>query len=346
MTRRTRRFIFYGFVAIFIIITPPTILYAVGYTYNWQKQTLVQAGGIYLKSTPAAASITLNGKENGDTPRLVSRLAPDTYGVTVSQDTYYSWQKKLEVLPQLVTEARNIRLFPKKIEPELMATNSTSTLADFLKTDQEKQNDKLASQTASSTAGWILKNDFIFFISKIGFSLYREDINGNGVTQISKGPLVSGHYRLFTNDGRYFAALSDNGDLFLLNQDTGFFGLIAKEIKDAAVSSDNKKILYWNSNEIWVYFLQEILIQPYKKTGDKELITRFAQKISQAIFYPDNEYVAFVVGDQLKITELDDRDQRNTVDFLQTNNPQIYFDQGKNYLYYLSQNQIFRIGLK
>ena len=345
MSRTTRRLIFYGFVAVFIIITPLIILFAIGYTYDFRTHKIVQTGGIYLKSTPSAAPITLNGKSNGTTARLISRLAPGSYKISVTKDGYYSWQKTLAVAPKLVTEARNIYLFPQKVQPETTGTNVTTTIEYFLETDSEKQNDALAARTASTTAGWLRKDSSVYFVSPDNFMLYREDLDGANQTQISKSPLPSETYRVFTNDGRAFAALSGKGYLYYLNPDTGLFDTLADEIKSAAISNDNKKILYWADNEIWVYYAQEILTQPYKTAGTKDLITRFAQKISQAIFYPDNEHIAFVVGNQIKITELDDRDSRNTVDLISAPSPQIYFDQNNDYLYYLSKNNIFRLKL-
>jgi len=346
MTRTTRRLIFYCFVALFIIITPPTILYAIGYTYDFQTNKIVQTGGIYLKATPNTAQISVNGKNSGTTARLISRLAPGDYKIGITKDGYFSWQKTLSVSPKLVTEARNIYLFPQKIIPELIASNATSTLKDFLQTAQEKLNEALANRNASSTAGWLLNNGSIFYISQANFMLYREDMNGGNPTQISKNPLPGDHYRVFSNDGRSFAALSNKGFLYYFNPDKGLFDTIAAEIKNAVMSGDNKKILYWNDNEIWVYYLQNILVQPYKTAGDKELVTRFAQKISQAIFYPDNEHIAFAVNDQIKITELDSRDSHNTVDFIGAAGQQIYFDQKNNYFYYLTGNQIFRVTLQ
>jgi len=345
MSRNTRRLFFYFLVTIFIVATPLTILYAVGYSYDWQKHAIVQTGGIYLKSTPDGAQITVDGKKQGTTARLISRLTPRSYRVLVSKDGYSSWQKNLEVSPIIVTEARNIVLFPQKIEPELVATTPTSTLADFLRTDQEKQNQSQADQTASSSAGWLIKNTDIFFVSQNNFELYRETLDGSNQTQISKESLPPGYYRILTNDQRFFLALAQTGDLYFLNIDSGLWETIARGVKDAAVSDDNNKFLYWNNNEIWIYYPQDILIQPYKNAGEKELITRFAQTISQAIFYPDNEHIAFVVGNQIKITELDGRDQRNTVDFLQAPSPQIYFDQNTNYFYYKTNTNIYRLRL-
>lgn len=345
MTRQTRRFIFYGLVVAFAVITPLTIMYATGYSYDWQKQAVVQTGGIYLKSMPSGTQITINGGNEGTAPRLISRLTPHNYNVVVSKEGYCPWEKTLEVSPKIVTEARNIFLFPKEINPELITTTSTSSLEDFLETVEQRQNKSQAAQIASSTAGWLLNSGFIYFISQSDFVLYRQDLTGLNITQLSKEPLPAGRYRLFTNDGSYFLALSEEGILSLLNNVTGLFDAIAQEVKNVAASSDNKKFLYWNDNEIWVYYLQDILSQPYKKAGDKELITRYGQKISQALFYPNNEYVAFVVGDQIKITELDGRDRRNTIDFLQAKESQIYFDQRNGYLYYLTGNQIFRVSL-
>jgi hypothetical protein len=346
MSRRFRRFLFYSAVAIFILVTPPVVLYALGYSFDFQKWQVVTAGGIYLKSTPSAAQITLEDKDAGLTNRLISRLSPRNYNVVVSKDGYFAWQKKLEVRPQLVTEARNIFLFPKQVNPGLVAQNATSALSYFLLTDSEKENQSQAQLIASSTAGWFLNNDQIFYISEINFNLYQQSLNGSNNQQISQEPLPASHYQIFTNNGARFLILSDIGNFYYLDKTNGVFQPIAQGIKGVELATDNKKFLYWSANEIWVYFLDKILIQPYRQVGEKELITRYAQKISQAIFYPNNEYIAFVVGDQIKITELDGRDQRNTIDLILVPSPQIFFDQNNNYFYYLTNNLIFRLGLE
>lgn len=346
MSRRFRRFLFYSAVAIFILVTPPVVLYAFGYSFDFQKWQVVAAGGIYLKSTPNGAKISLDGKSAGQTARLITRLLPRNYNVIVTKDGYFAWQKKLEVQPQLVTEARNIFLFPKQVNPELVAQNATTTVSNFLRTDSEKENQIQAQLIASSTVGWLLNNDQIFYISEINFNLYQQSLNGSNNQQLSQEPLPASQYQIFTNNGARFLILSNTGSLYYLDKTDGVFQPIAQEVKGAQLAGDNKKFLYWSNNEIWVYFLDENLIQPYRKAGEKELITRYAQKISQAIFYPNNEYIAFVVGDQIKMTELDGRDQRNTVDFIQAPTPQIYFDQQNGYLYYLTENQIFRVTLE
>jgi len=345
MTRTTRRLIFYIFVAVFVFTTPPTILYATGYSFDWDKKTVVQNGGIFLKSSPNNAQIIINGKIKGYTKKLVSRLTPQVYHVAISKDDFFTWEKSLEVLPGIVTEARSIFLFPKNINAELLARNVTSTIPDYLLSASEKQNQARAKEIASSTAGWFLKNDAVFYISLTNYALYRENLNGLTKEQISKDFLPAANYKIISSDGRQFLILAKNGDLYYINGTNGIFNKMAQEVKDAQFSGDNKKFLYLTNNEIWVHYLQEIQLQPYKKSGDKELITRYAQKIKQAIFYPDSEHVAFAVGDQIKATELDGRDKRNTVDLISAPSPQIYFTPESSYLYYLSEEQLFGIQL-
>ncbi|MBU2036914.1 PEGA domain-containing protein [Patescibacteria group bacterium] len=345
MTRTTRRVVFYSFFLIFILATPPTILYARGYSFDWQTKSLVQTGGFYLKSLPTNANILINGKNRKNTPRLISRLAPKSYTVTVAKDGFSTWQKNLEIKPQLVTEARNIILFPKNIAPEKVSENATSTISDFLTSPQDRLLYQQTQDLASSSAGWLNRGSDIFYLDSASYILYRRDWSGFIKEQLSREPLSQNAYTLFASSNNRFLALNNQNNLYLLNNNSGIFELIYGQVKDAKFSGDNKKILIRTASELWILYLEDVLIQPYKKAGDKELITRFSQSISQAIFYPDNEHLAFVVGDQIKITELDGRDQRNTIDFVSAPNPQIHFDQASSYFYYLTQNELFRIKL-
>lgn len=102
-------------------------------------------------------------------------------------------------------------------------------------------------------------------------------------------------------------------------------------------------------------YLDKILIQPYKKRGQKETLTRFSEKINSAIWYPeDNEHVIFVVGDTVKIIELDDRGKRNIHDLTKMQNfaenswekPQIIYDFKKNKLYFINDNNLYYLQIK
>lgn len=346
MTRIKRRLIFYFLVIVFIFVAPLTIFYATGYSYDLEKNKIVQTGGIYLKSNPSGAQIYLNEKLKNTTPSFLSRLTPNNYEIDIKKDGFYDWKKVLSVYPRLVTEARNVFLFPKNFGTELLDSNATTSISSYLMNETQRSRQTEADSTASTTAGWILDNQNLYFISKNDYTLYKSAADGSGKNQILINPLPKENgYKIYVSDNN-FLALSEKNELYLFDKNSNSFNKIASDVKNAAFSNDNKKILYYNDNEIYVYFLEDILIQPYKKKGDREFMARQSQKISQAIFYPNNEYITYVSDNQIKTTELDGRSVRNTVDLLSVQNPEIYFDKDNNYFYYKTENRLYRFKLE
>lgn len=340
MTRQTRRIIFYSFVCIFIFATPPIILYSMGYSYDWESNDLIQTGGLYLKSIPDQAQIFINSENKKTSPRLISHLLPKTYNVALTKDGCFPWQKNLTVSPKMVTEARNIILFPQNIAPELLDNKFAGSLHEYFMPAKDRNDLAKAAEVASTSAAWIYRDANLFYLSEENLMLYRTDLNGFYREQISKNPVPRGKYTIVAKNSR-LALLSQTGDLYFLNKE-GLLKKISSDVKDTDFSSDGKKLLWSTGNEIWVQWLEEFLTQPYRQANEKEMITRYANPISSAIFFPDNEHLAFVVGDQIKVTELDGRDRRNTVDLLSAKAPQIYFDETENYFYYLADTNLYR----
>lgn len=126
--------------------------------------------------------------------------------------------------------------------------------------------------------------------------------------------------------------LREADSLFFLDEETKSFVMIAEPIGDFKISPDGEKLAYFNSAEISIYFLKEKPGQPQKKAGDRILLARFSQKISQ-LYWLNNNYLIFVVGDKIKISEIDDRDQPNVVEIAEFKNPQIFFKSGNSARY-------------
>lgn len=362
MSLKTRRIIYISLIIFFLIATPCVLLYSQGYSYDWQKNKLVATGGFYLKSYPTGAKIFINDKQDNKTPRLISRLLPKDYKIKVVKDGFYPWQKNLKIESRLVIEARNILLVPEKPKVKIV---EEKLFSDFsFKSFSLEENELKKIQQANSTIKNVLKsdssafvNDKIFYLEPGSYLLYSSDITGADKQQISLSPLPADVYKILAAPNQQsFAALSTNGRLYLLDPENGVFDLVEIGVKNASISPDSKKLLYYNETEIWVKYLEKILIQPYHEAGEKELITRFSEKISSAIWYPeDNEHIIFIVGNTIKITELDGRDQRNTYDFLATrnafipsswSNPQLYYNTEKELLYFISDDKLYSAQIK
>lgn len=80
-----------------------------------------------------------------------------------------------------------------------------------------------------------------------------------------------------------------------------------------ALSDDSKKIAWWNENELWIMWLNDTDYQPYKKSGEKELVTRFSTKIKNAAWFRDSDHVV-VDSNGYKVVEIDKRGGLNMVE--------------------------------
>lgn len=360
MTLKMRRIIYTSLIIFFLIATPLVLAYSLGFSCDWQNKKIVQTGGFYLKSYPASAKIFVNDKQKLKTPRLISRLLPKSYKVKVLKDGFYPWEKELAIDPRNVTEARNIFLVPENPEIKIIEEKLSSNFSFnnyFLKTDVLEKI-KQAEQTSKDTlktASFFLAGEQIIYLETNNRFLYSASINGANRQQISLTPLPEDNYKISQN-GEFISALGNNGSLFLLNSETRIFDSVGSGIKNASFSLDGKKLLYHTENEIWVKYLEKIQIQPYHEAGEKELITRFSEKIISAIWYPeDNEHIIFAVGDTIKITELDGRNKRNTHDFAKTNaffvfdsrlSQQLYYNIDSELLYFTNNSRLLSAQLK
>ncbi len=308
MTRRTRRVILISTIIFFIFFAPSVLFYAWGYGFDWEKKKPVLTGGFYFKSIPKNAEIYLDDKLKEKTPAFIKRLIPNYYQIKVSKEGYHPWQKKLRVESELVTEAKNILLIP--IEPK------TETVEEMPLGQKETTQ--------------------IFYIHQPSYILYKTDQQNSFNEQISVSPLKPQDYEIFVSPNNRIAVLGENKELYLLDNETKNFKSIAENVKGLQFSSDNNKLLYFTPFEIWVYYLD-------RTSDNKELMTRLSKEIKKAVWYgKTNEHIIFLVDNQIKITELDSRDERNTIDLLASDNIQnisynpvdqsIYFVSGKNFI--------------
>jgi len=355
MKRSTRRTIFFGFILIFLIVTPGVLLYATGYSFDWENKQLIKTGSFFFESLPEGAQIKIDGQVIDTTPGYIGRLNPGSYQIEISKSGFNSWQKKLNIQAQLACEARNVFLVPQKPQIQPFTQNVTSTKEYFL-TQQEKDARAQVILTASSAFKDILTfnvyQNNIYYLQKSNLILYKTDLSGNAKEQISLQPLPETNkvYEIVISPEQT-AAYEPGGKLYLLDKQTKIFNLLADEIQGIEFSSDNEKILYWTDHEIWALWLKEVWAQPYRKAGDKELITRYGGKILQAIWLArTNEHIIYsVVGAegkaQIKLTELDGRDQRNTFDIYLAKDPEIYWNQTDELLYVLIDHTLYSLDL-
>lgn len=118
-----------------------------------------------------------------------------------------------------------------------------------------------------------------------------------------------------------------------------------EKIPAPLLSPDGEKILTFGKHEIWGKWIKDAGYQPYKKSGDEELITRFSQEIRDVQWYFDSAHVLADIGGILKLVEIDDRDGINIMDVKSVTGA-FYYDRGENMVYTLEERNLVKTYLK
>ncbi|MBL7053318.1 MAG: PEGA domain-containing protein [Candidatus Portnoybacteria bacterium] len=318
MTNKTRKIILLTVTLFFILLAPIILLYAWGYSFDWQSKKPVLTGGIYLKSIPKKAEVYINNEPQKEaTPTFIERLLPKEYQIRVTKEGFHSWEKTLKVESKIVTEAKNILLIP--INLEIKTVNSELIL-------------ELSEESIN-----------IFYIQEPSYILYKTDKNNSFQEQISLTPLSNNYkYEIFTSANEQIVVLDEKNQLYLLNQETKNFELISQNVQGIQFSYDNRKLLYFTPSEIWIYHLEG----PGKIEDKKELITRVSQNIKQAIWYKTNEHIIFSIGENIKIVELDNRSDRNIINLIKLKVEKMIYSQKDEKIYLIKGNELFAITLE
>jgi len=329
MTQRARRLLLFLAILLFALAASGILLYAWGYSFDWPEKKFVLTGGFYLKSIPKKAEVYLNNKlKTEKTPAFIKRLLPKEYQVKITKDGFHTWQKKLRIESKMVTEARNILLIPEHPFLELVKEELPAdfSLDEFMSLE---------------------KSNIIFYIQEPSYILYKTDQAASFNKQISLAPLPSGHqYQIFVSTNEKIVLLNEKNELYYFKPENKAFELLAENVQGVQFAPDNKKLLYYTSNEIYVYYLEDILIQPNKKAYEKESITRLSQEIKKAIWYSQtNNHIIFTTDQAVKIIELDDRDYRNAFNLFNWSTSQIAYSHKDKKIYLVKGEKLLSFSL-
>ncbi len=129
MSKIYRRFLFWGFLLLFLIAAPTAILYSYGYRFDRYRGIFVHSGSVTVKSTPTQVDIFLNGKIQKkknlniiNNSLTINGLRPGTYSLRLSADGRWDWEKTIAVHSGISTEFWNVFLAQKNPKVEKLET--------------------------------------------------------------------------------------------------------------------------------------------------------------------------------------------------------------------------------
>ncbi|MFZ3016229.1 MAG: PEGA domain-containing protein [Candidatus Microsaccharimonas sp.] len=111
-------------LAVLVIVTG-TILFILGFRLDSEKGRLEQGALLQFESVPAGADIAIDSKPTGVRTAGKQSVLAGAHSFVVSKNGYESWAKSLTVKAGTLTWLDYIRLVPKDLKPETVATYST-----------------------------------------------------------------------------------------------------------------------------------------------------------------------------------------------------------------------------
>lgn len=152
MRLQTRRRIFYVFILLFVVIGAAVVLYAEGWRLDPSTLQAEKAGGIYVRSYPEDASITLGTKpiQNQSaflsSGTFISGLLPRTYTLKLSASGYDAWTESAPVSPTLVTTMKYAVLVPASST----AVATSGAVSDYFESDGD-----IVTENGDGAIAWI-----------------------------------------------------------------------------------------------------------------------------------------------------------------------------------------------
>ncbi|MCX6764399.1 MAG: hypothetical protein NTU58_01690 [Candidatus Nealsonbacteria bacterium] len=119
MEKRIRNILIVIFGVIFVLAIPLVILYCQGYRFDFETKKIIKTGGFAFKAQPKNCEIYINDKLTKKTDFIfgevfIKNLLPKKYNIKIKKNGFSDWEKNLEVKEKMVTEAKNVLLFPKE----------------------------------------------------------------------------------------------------------------------------------------------------------------------------------------------------------------------------------------
>jgi len=368
MTKKTRLIVLIVCVVCFLVVVPALVFYSMGDRFDFKKMKVVETGGIYVRTFPAAEKIVIDSKIT-EKPGLFSNsifvqsLLPNNHTVLVEKNGYYNYSKTIPVEEKQVTKLENILLIKKDLPFEIITDEGSAGYPSPFSNQEKfviKNNNLYYSSSPVNSAltaiqkttpvvkkvvSFTLQNDIIIWLGTDGF-LYKSELTDvrTITTKINLTAIKiskTGSYKIISDNNDIF--LIADGDLLYFNAKTSELENFYNSVKNANISPDGKNIVYYDANNIYI---SPISATPFIKNTlykSSDIITN--------CLWVNSSYIVLTAGSKIIISETDYRGNINYVTLPQIietakgekidiTNPQIYFNQQSGKLYILSNNTL------
>lgn len=208
----------------------------------------------------------------------------------------------------------------------------------------DPQNKKILAKSISS---YDISGGLLYYVQLPSGIVFKVESDGNldpkQITTSAPSDMEKHEYKIIVYDEQKLVIRSDDGQLYIFNigKKDEYFKKLADNVKGSQFSNDGKKLLFWDNREIYVYYLADWETQPRRGENEIKSVTRYSQQLSNVQWNNDFEHVIFMVGKEIKVAELDDRDNMNifNITSLSTNSSRVVENFSENKLYFIDKEE-------
>lgn len=291
------------------------ISYARGYRFNFKSFSLAPTGLLVVKSEPTGAQIFINGDLKTASDATIS-LVPGTYDVEIKKQGYLSWNKRLTITKEEVTEA-TVSLF--KQAPGLTPVTFSGVINPVPSEDLSRIAYIVLPDKNSD-----LDNEGLWLIETSEFPIVGFSRDPRRVTD---GDL-SGATIKFSPDSREILLTTKTG-IFLLN-----LNQFTSQSSRVNVAAQKDEIL-----ERWEE-MRRIKLEAKIRNLPPELADILQRKTERVVFSPDDNKILYTASDSANL-------QDNLIKQLPGSSTQKQarnIEKGKSYVYDIKEDRNFFVA--
>ncbi len=208
----------------------------------------------------------------------------------------------------------HVRWHPRRTDVVFFIADGS--LYELTVSTEEDSVQEEAKKIAENVVAYDFADDGLYILDQSGrlfgsssFSL-TEDLTE--ITFFPSSKDQPGSVRLIAYDENRIAHITTNtGDLTVYNLDTTNEQEVTRRLEtgiiDAQFSDDGKKLLFYSSNKVFVYFVRDWIAQPQRDFNTIKEVTASANGITSVLWISDYEHVITVIGDTLNLVGIDHR---------------------------------------
>lgn len=272
----------------------------------------LETGGIYIKTTPGDATISIDSDYQNKTSGfsrdlLIQNLLPENHSIKIEKEGYHSWTKTLEVEEKKVAEAKYVVLFPN----EIAFTSIENDVKNFY---SYPDNNKILLLTVS--------NELLSYDAGTGttLKLISKTKTPYNISDVS-----------FSTTGKRALIKTSTGLHYLLNLETSTISLIK------SMSSKTQNVVFDPNNEGSFFYQSDNLI--YRINADKQTTAKiFKNKSVEAFAINGNDVYSLEDGILYKDNLLLNTNETLSKEAVQT--------AGNTYELVIMENEVFLIENK